>query len=88
MAKAGNAGDFLELVRDFTAKRSGDLPFDKDNSFEISRKLSPKDFGNTQALYVIEQPVYLVTSDGDVCFLSPMYSPIPVPAESLQCRLF
>jgi hypothetical protein len=86
-AKASNASDFLGLIREFTFKRQP-LPLDKDHNFEFSRKVSPANYAGSRALYVIEQPISLVTPSGGICFTSPMYSPIPVPAEFLQCRLF
>jgi hypothetical protein len=88
LAKASNSSDFLALILDFTRKAQPLLPLGKENSFEFSRKLSPKDYAGSQALYVIEQPISLVTSNGKVCFSSPMYSPMPIPAEFLQCGLF
>jgi hypothetical protein len=85
--KAGNAFDFIGLIRDFSDKPSP-IYFDKKNSFEVVRALDPVRFAGTQALYVIEQPITVVTPNGKACFSSPIYSPVPVPAELLRCRLF
>lgn len=86
LSKAGDASDLLSLVREFVRKPVN-LSF-KDNKFELSRRVFPAEFADSRALYVIEQPVTLATSNGFVCFLAPMYSPIPIPADLLKCRLF
>jgi hypothetical protein len=88
LIKAGSASDFLNLIRQFTDKPDP-IYFDKkSNSFEFVRTLDPVRFNGAQALYVIEQPVTIITPTSKACFSSPIYSPIPVPAELLQCRLF
>jgi hypothetical protein len=83
--KSGNASSFLGLIREF---KNAPIPFaDKSNTFAVSSNISPENFG-AGALYVIEQPITLVSSQGRTCFSSPVYSPIPVPADLLRCDLF
>ena len=82
--KASNISEFLGLIRDFTAKRAP-LPFGKDNSFELRTKIWPASYDNSKILYVVEQPITLSTPNGNICFSSPVYSPIPIPAAFLQC---
>ena len=87
LAKAGDAFDFLRLIREFSREQTP-LPFDDDNKFNFARQISPEKFGGSTAMYVVEEPVYVVTSNGKKCFNSPIYSPIPIPTEFLECRLF
>lgn len=85
-SKANTAAEVLEYVRTFKNER---LPFFSDpGSFKFTRKLVPRDFAGTQSLYVIEQPVTIIGSNGRMCFSAPMYSPMPFPEELLRCNLF
>jgi hypothetical protein len=87
LAKTRSASDFLGLVRELG---NAPLPYDG-NTFKVSRSFSAKefgDFGQPPALYVINQPITLAGAGGRACFKAPMYSPMPVPENLLQCRLF
>jgi hypothetical protein len=87
LAKALSGPELLDLIREISSRQTP-LPFDKDNKFRFSKRFSPENFSDTKALYVIEEPIYLITPNGKSCISSPIYSPVPIPGEFLQCRLF
>jgi hypothetical protein len=84
--KGSTSAEVLALAR---GGRNEQLPFfETPERFTLTRKLSPQEFAKTQSLYVIEQPVTIVGSNGRICFMAPMYSPMPFPSELLSCNLF
>jgi hypothetical protein len=85
LAKASDGSEFLFLVRQFQKEP---LPMGSDNLFDIDRSLSPQSFGNADSLYLIQQPITLITPTGKACYSSPIYSPMPLPSGLLRCNLF
>ncbi len=82
--KANNLSVFLSLIREF---KNAPIDF-AGTSFVVDRTIAPENFADTRALYLVDQPVTLVTATGRACFSSPIYSPVPIPPELLRCGLF
>jgi hypothetical protein len=82
LSTAKSVYDVLPLVREY---RNEPLPFGS-NPFGVSNRFSGREM--TGSLYVIEQPITFSGSDGRVCFVAPVYSPLPIPENLLRCNLF
>jgi hypothetical protein len=78
-----DSASFIELVRQSSNQT---IPFTGVN-FKASTKILPRNFASTSGLYIIEQPITFTTGSRKICFLAPVYAPMPLPPELLSCRL-
>ena len=77
------ASQFLGLIKDYS---NAEIPFNvNEPSFKVKKQFSASMFANS--LYVIEQPITVFIGDKRICFSAPVYSPIPLPQELLNCKL-
>jgi hypothetical protein len=79
LSKAVDIPGFIAQVRELKARP---LPM-LDNTFKWTRTFE-KPLGS---LYVVEQPITLYGPNGRICFLAPVYIPIPIPDDLLRCDI-
>lgn len=79
--KAGSPSSLLELIGEM---RGVSISFNQ-NIIEGGTRMRADPI--IKSLYVIEQPITFRRTDGRVCFMAPVYSPVPVPEQILSCDL-
>ncbi len=82
LPKIKSVSNLLPLLREL---QNAELPLPA-NSYGATAFLPTE--SRPPTLYVVYQPVTFKRDDGRVCFLAAVYSPIPIPPETLSCRLF